>query len=619
MGIISYFWIKPNCLMKNTTFNSLYLVLLIFSLANTCAVYSQGALIEIPLDQQIEKSELIIEGKVVAKESFWNLEKTNIYTKNIVEVYKIFKGNCGERIEIITKGGLVGNQLEHVTPSLQIQENSIGLFLLYPSKIKFSIGEIGPDRYTAYSGPQGFYKYNVKLDQATNTFNEFDGIESVFYKVITTKTQVKYREIVKKKYARNVEFKTASISKVTPVITDFNPKTIPAGAKQVLTIDGTGFGTIKGKVRFSDANEDFSISNLIEALDSQVTWSDTQILVEVPSYFMGGSSFVAGSGWLQVENSDLETDFGPALIEIPYAEINFESGGIAYQTQHVDDPETDGTGGYTWQMNTAFEVNTPAKESFMRAFDTWRCETGVNWDIGTSIPLGTANRDLINIITFDSGDAMAGGLEAGVLGVCTTYASTCSEFGTIFFVDELDIVFDDGQTWQYGPTLAGMGEIDFESVAVHELGHGHQLTHIIDNTAIMHRSLGNGDNRRVLSANDIDGANDVHLRSTTNNVGCSMNLMTNHSCSLGIEKDELFSNVKIFPNPNKGLFYIQKTASINLEKADIYDVSGRLVATYDLSDVSNLKTISLHSVSSGLYFAKVQSDQGSVTKRIVLE
>ena len=45
-----------------------------------------------PIQLRTERSELVIEGKVVGCRSFWNENHTQILTSNLVEVYKIFKG-----------------------------------------------------------------------------------------------------------------------------------------------------------------------------------------------------------------------------------------------------------------------------------------------------------------------------------------------------------------------------------------------------------------------------------------------------------------------------------------------------------------------------------------------
>ena len=72
---------------------SLSLKILIASLFLTvCSstIFAQNLMREIPLKQQIENSSLVLEGKVIAKESFMG-SNNNIYTVNTLEVYKVFQ------------------------------------------------------------------------------------------------------------------------------------------------------------------------------------------------------------------------------------------------------------------------------------------------------------------------------------------------------------------------------------------------------------------------------------------------------------------------------------------------------------------------------------------------
>ena len=62
----------------------------------------QCNLYEISLEEQVAQSSQIVEGKVIAKQSFWDKNRQNIYTVNTIEVYKIFKGQSFETIEVIT-------------------------------------------------------------------------------------------------------------------------------------------------------------------------------------------------------------------------------------------------------------------------------------------------------------------------------------------------------------------------------------------------------------------------------------------------------------------------------------------------------------------------------------
>src|SRR5690606_25678016 len=125
-------------------------------------------------------------------------------------------------------------------------------------------------------------------------------------------------------------------------------------------------------------------------------------------------------------------------------------------------------------MNTDFNANTPAKEAFLRAFDTWRCETGINWLMGSTTSVNVGVQDGVNVVVFDNNDP----LDAGVLGVCITTSGSCGDARDV--VVELDIVFNNDiddidtglvESWYFGTHDPEFEQYDFESVALHELGH----------------------------------------------------------------------------------------------------------------------------------------------------
>lgn len=585
--------------MKKITLTNIILTLFL-TFSSFDNVFAQSSLIEIPLDEQIKNSELVIEGEVIAKESFWDVDHQNIYTKNTIEVYKVFKGVHIQTIEVITIGGVVDDRALTVTHSLQLTLREKGVFTLIKSNTLFLKEKSNLEKFKAYSGIQGFYIYDIISNRAHNVFRSYNEIENVFYKEIESITKTSFFEIKKKDVLTG---NNSNLKSLVVIITNVSPTTITAGTESVLTIDGlAGFGAVKGTVGFRDAN-DGGVS-FIDALDSQiVSWTDTQIKVKVPKR--------AGSGNIRViHNSDGNFGFSSQVLTIPYAIINVESGGNAFISQHYNE---NGIGGYTWKMFTGFDSNTPANESFIRAFETWVCETGVNWEIGTPIGINTSSKDNTNIITFDS---VSSQLPVGVLGTTFTwFATTC---GTEYVVSETDMVFDNDRNWQFGPANAGAGQIDFETVAVHELGHAQQLGHVIDPGVIMHFTIGTAQTTRVLSTNDIDGGNFVQNRSTTI-PSCSYPLMTNSSCSLSISEEELYTYINVYPNPNNGEFFIKKASFINLEKAVVYDISGRLISTHDISDGLNIKTINLQSISNGVYFLNIHSDTAVITKKIIIK
>ena len=75
------------------------------------------------------------------------------------------------------------------------------------------------------------------------------------------------------------------------------------------------------------------------------------------------------------------------------------------------------------------------------------------------------------------------------------------------------------------------------------------------------------------------------------------------------------NSIKVFPNPSSGKFTLQKTASINLDKAEIYDINGRLIQEINLFNMTSNKDFDISEFSSGLYFMKVfAGDSSSVLK-----
>ena len=174
--------------MKKITLTYLFIMLL--SLISS--LNAQGLIKEVSLEKQIEKSSLLIEGEVLSKESFWDKDNKNIYTVNKIQVHKVFKGESLTTIDIITLGGVVGLKAEIVTPSLSLNVNDIGVFMLNDNNNIELKSKSKKKQYKSYSSSQGFYKYNLYQDIATNIFIKKTGISASFYNEIMTYTKSDY-------------------------------------------------------------------------------------------------------------------------------------------------------------------------------------------------------------------------------------------------------------------------------------------------------------------------------------------------------------------------------------------------------------------------------------------
>lgn len=597
----------------------------IFALLGVLSLNAQSLMKKVSLESQVSNSELLVEGRVISKRSTWDENYNQIYTINTIEVYKVFKGNLLSQIEVITSGGVVGLSAQITHPSLKLRKDDVGIFSLTNSEIPLkSTAKNTTRQFKPYALSQGFYKYNLRKDLAANPYSKKTGIVSSLYSEIINYTKTPYVELKSFDVASKIsKIKQSSKTALAPGNLTLNPTTITAGTKEVLTITGSGFGTTQGKVWFSNADDNGS--TFISALDSQVlSWTDTEITVEVPSS--------AGTGDMYVENASAEVS-PYASITIPYAELNVEydiddltgndppgTNGpepmIAYQVQHSSYNGSDNE--VVWHMETDFNNDAEvsgAKAAFERAFNNWICETKINWSIGATTTTDVAADDEYNVIRFDNGE-----LDSSTLGVCTYYYNGCDiGGGTLnWFVRGYDIEFNrDDVTWYTGTNNPNIGEYDLESVALHELGHGHQLAHVIDTYDVMHYALSNGEVQRVIGTHNSTAANAIQDRGLTSICGRTP-LINNSSCPLSVDENELEKSISIYPNPTKGEFQIKNSAFINLEKAIIYDVSGRQISTHDLSNTSKEKNISINKASSGIYFISIYSEKAAVTKKIIV-
>lgn len=501
------------------------------------AAYSQCMLTPVSLEQRAKNATVVVEGEVVHQKSFWNKEHNNIFTLNRVKPIKVFSwnsnANYNQEFYIVTAGGVIGNTMQKVTATTQLKVGDVGMFFGIPSRSSIDGNEFNTQlqQFESHSGPLGFIHYDDNKQYAHDAFDEY---------LITADLYQPLKHILGKEFIEIRQYEAdIPTTNMAPTITSFSPDSLSAGTKSVLTITGTNFGATRGssRVRFRDANN--GGSGLFDPEDVEyVSWSDTEIKVEVTRR--------AGTGKFTVDNGSGTVQSATNLI-ITFAQLNVVDGNSnVYQPIHIGENGI----GYTWEFYTDFDANTAAKQSFLRAFQSWRCGTLINWSVGTVSNIDVIARDQTNIVRFDNGSE----LPNNVLGRCSSWWSGCTSGGTtLWYVAELDIVFNDGTNWNYGPGNPANNQYDFESVAVHELGHGHQLGHVIKSSEIMHYSIGNGQVKRILSTEgDLGGGNYVMDLNLQGGV-CGRNTMValNPSfCSLIPVAGFSSTNTVLCPNNN---------------------------------------------------------------------
>jgi hypothetical protein len=484
----------------------------------------------VPLAQRTQQAALVVEARV-ASQQVADLGG-HLVTRNTLEVYKVFRGQLpAGPLRVLTQGGTLGQRREAVSGALALAAGQQGMFFLEADP-----GQ--PGELRAYAGPQGFIAYDLASLTASEPFGRYASIGGALYEAVAAGTGPAYREV-----APNARLQGATeqqrqrsaakaLAVTAPSISGFSPQTVTAGtssinttsASGVLTITGAGFGDTQGNgyVQFSNADNGGASYTRPVATD-YLGWSDTQIQVRVPAFSQTGSP--AGTGPFQVADNSGALTTSASPLTVTYALSNANSDGLNYRV-HLISP--DGSGSYTLQYSSSFPAE--AKAPFERALRNWRTQAGVNRTIGTTpAPNDVTKLDDVNVLRFDPT------LPAGVLGVTYSYYSGCTvNSGPLNWqVVETDYAYapvpvaaagsTPAYTWNFASGAPTRQQYDFESVALHELGHGAQLTHIISGTGVMNFAIANGATRRALDA-------DTDLAAAQNVVGYSTSATSTERC-----------------------------------------------------------------------------------------
>ena len=486
--------------------------------------------------ERVAQADLILEGEVLSIRSSWNMQRNMIYSVSHVRAYKVFKGiTTISDLDIVTEGGRDGLDMIESTNEWKPVVGQQGIFLLRKSSsvpdLPFRIRQ---NVFSCFMATQSIIDYDLNDRTANSPFLRFTNIPLDLYGTLHSLTGSYHTDISTNSRLNQALSNTGgNQAAAIPTVSSFSPTTVTAGTRTLLTINGTNFGSTRGLggVGFKNAND--GGLTYVRAKDSDYrTWTNTQITVWVPSSSVTFTP--AGTGTIRVYSNTNDSVTTASTLTVTYAITNVDYDGKGQYTEHLNDNTS---GGYTFQFeSTDFATNTNAVAAFTRAMNTWICNTNMNWIIGANTTVDTALADNINIVRFDNGM----GLPSNVLGRATSRYSGCVNTGgdTVWTVIEIDVQFNDvagSLTWNFTTANATSLQYDFESVAVHELGHAQQLGHIISSGAVMHYAISNGQTTRVLSPTiDVVAGNFVNTRSFATHGACKTAPMTSLSYAASV-------------------------------------------------------------------------------------
>ncbi len=476
--------------MKLFCFHRLLLTIIGFSLHSILTIHLQAQcmLEPVSLTVRAEKADMIVEGRVVAQKSFWNTDSSGIFTSQVIRIYKILKGQSGYReIELITAGGRVGTDMELVEPSLQLQLQEVGVFFLKSEqRIKDRPFQTRTRPvFQAFASVQGFIEYDETTGYAHDVFERYDDVKQGIYEPLARYSKQKSIELVS--YQLTHPQRTQSRS--TPNISSFSPRSLSAGTQSILSIKGQNFGVQGSNSRVFFANPDNGGGSFIAVPEVDiVSWSDREIQVKVPTS--------AGTGRVKVSNDTGNEAISSSNLTIIYAQYTVLHNGASRPVLLAD---RNGQGGYTVQygINTAhngIDFTTRAKQPFERALNAWQCKTGFNISVGnTTTENNPSGSNTPNIVMFDNDK---NSLPFGVLGRTYSGLTTCT--GDYWYLKGFDIVYSRNIPWHYDTSDPCVVCFDFESVTLHELGHGHLMAHVINREQVMHYAISVNTQKREL-------------------------------------------------------------------------------------------------------------------------
>lgn len=93
--------------------------------------------------------------------------------------------------------------------------------------------------------------------------------------------------------------------------------------------------------------------------------------------------------------------------------------------------------------------------------------------------------------------------------------------------------------------------------------------------------------------------------------GTGIELYKYQDPSLSVNDVELENSISLFPNPTNNSFNIKTNKTI--QSIIIYDIQGKTVKSFD----AEMDSYSIQELNSGLYYLRIKSDKGEVTKKLV--
>jgi hypothetical protein len=275
--------------------------------------------------------------------------------------------------------------------------------------------------------------------------------------------------------------------------------------------------------------------------------------------------------------------------------------------------------GMTFTIDPNLKNDTAAYNAFIRALNTWKCSTSVNFNVDPAYP--NTNGKICNV---RYGDLPNG--TPSVLGRVTNFdLNRCKDVLTGSYIKSYyqayDLIFNDSINFykNLSPIGIGVNQFDLQTVALHELGHCHLLNHVNQVSDVMYAKIDQAQVKRTLNTDNIAGGNHivqisgyVYPDSDCNSSPMLPDDINSLGCSSGTEGENTnLPRIIVYPNPVSDKLSIeisnQGTGS-HVYSLKIFNIHGKIVKEPIVSLMENSSYVPIGFLSPGVYLIQIKED-----------
>lgn len=606
----------------------------------------QASIFPVPLSQRITQASHIVLASLESQHAFRSEADRQIYTLNVLQVKAYLKGaNSSSQIGLISIGGSLADEGQFTFPSVQLEKGRQYVLFLEKDPLAHQHPAF-PQllQLRSYASIQGALALEGGMyqDLLYEAFDERSLLQKTFS--LTGEKPVKPNGVP---YFAERYTNTQQASRMVSItsISSFSATGMAAGTidmPRVAVITGSGFdpfalglgNSAVSTVEFSSALDGGATFIGLDEPDSDIiSWTNTEIQVKIPGD--------AGTGQLRLTVFNNAPVTHPITIDWavqPKYSINQNWPVIMRNRLELIREGSVSNDGYAFQFDNTYWTNLDAVESFLRATQTWRCNTFINLNFVTA----PNNAVYVNGNGSQVRFASSATLGAGVLGQAhlrfrNTFSAilpTCIQQNTLWYITDMDILFVDNPapfSWNFTSNPTAANSYDFESVALKMIGLASGLGYINQTGTAMYYTLPDGVDIRNLTANEIVAGTHKVTHSITSTpcktllAGNGLMVAVNgaQDCILEIPHQELSSE-----KGPKGLFnlgLLQDELKLNwLDTAPsqltltLFDLQGRQLFSEKWEQVnSGISVFDVSAYAGGLYLYRIESGENSWQGKLI--